>query len=235
MNVVDYVIIGILGVSLLFGLYRGFVSTVLNTGGALLSFGASFLAYPRLAELIQSNEDTLRTLIHYTDASSRIGDLEMSLRKVADLSAEGIDQVVQKANLPQALSKLLENSLTNQVWASSGLTTVSDYVTQSILTAVINILCFMICFAAIYLVLSILINLLRAVFHFPVLKQLDTLAGGAFGLLRGGLICYVLFLLVPLVMTVIPVDFLQELLDQSALAGMFNNGTLLLSVMNGRL
>ena len=41
MNVVDYVILGILGVSLLFGLYRGFVSSVLNTGGCLLSFGLS--------------------------------------------------------------------------------------------------------------------------------------------------------------------------------------------------
>jgi uncharacterized membrane protein required for colicin V production len=40
MNVVDYVILGILGVSLLFGLYRGFVSSVLNTGGCLLSFGS---------------------------------------------------------------------------------------------------------------------------------------------------------------------------------------------------
>ena len=33
MNIVDYVILGIIGVSVLFGFYRGFISSVLNTGG----------------------------------------------------------------------------------------------------------------------------------------------------------------------------------------------------------
>ena len=33
MNIVDYVILGIVGISILFGLYRGFISSVLNTGG----------------------------------------------------------------------------------------------------------------------------------------------------------------------------------------------------------
>ena len=30
MNIVDYVIIGIIGISVLFGLYRGFIASVLN-------------------------------------------------------------------------------------------------------------------------------------------------------------------------------------------------------------
>ena len=33
MNVVDYVIIGVIGLSVLFGIYRGFVASVLNMGG----------------------------------------------------------------------------------------------------------------------------------------------------------------------------------------------------------
>ena len=49
-----------------------------------------------------------------------------------------------------------------------------------------------------------MINLIRAVFRFPVLKQLDGLAGGVFGLLRGLLICLALFTLVPLVQTMVP-------------------------------
>ena len=34
MNVVDCVIIGLIGLSVLFGIYRGFVSSVLNTADA---------------------------------------------------------------------------------------------------------------------------------------------------------------------------------------------------------
>ncbi len=75
MNVVDYVIIGLIGLSVLFGIYRGFVSSVLNTGGCLISFALSFWLYPKVAAVIQNNQGLVRTLMHYTDASSRIGDL----------------------------------------------------------------------------------------------------------------------------------------------------------------
>ena len=75
MNIVDYVVLGILALSVLFGFYRGFVSSVLNTGGCLLSFGLSFILYPKLASVIQGDTELVRTLVHYTDASSRIGDL----------------------------------------------------------------------------------------------------------------------------------------------------------------
>lgn len=46
MNIVDYVIIGIIGISVLFGLYRGFIASVLNMGCGLMSFLASFWVSP---------------------------------------------------------------------------------------------------------------------------------------------------------------------------------------------
>ena len=70
MNIVDYIAIGILAVSLLFGFYRGFVASVLNTGGGLIAFGLSFVLYPKLTALIQSNDGLVRTLLHYTDFTS---------------------------------------------------------------------------------------------------------------------------------------------------------------------
>ena len=81
----------------------------------------------------------------------------------------------------------------------------------------------------------IIVNLLKAIFRFPVLKQLNALAGGAFGLLRGALLCFVLFALMPLVLTVVPVEGLNDLVDASTLAPLFNSGNLILSIMNGHL
>lgn len=54
MNIVDYVIIGIIGISVLFGLYRGFIASVLNMGCGLMSFLASFWVSPKLAAAVQS-------------------------------------------------------------------------------------------------------------------------------------------------------------------------------------
>ena len=235
MNLIDYIIIGIIGVSVLFGFYRGFVSSVLNVGSGLLAFGLSFVMYPTLAGMIQGDEEIVRTMLHYTDASSRLGDLNLAITNVMQLGQQGIADVLSKVSLPAPLDALLETNLTNQVYASSGVSTVADYINQTIVQAGINILCFLVCFVVLYIVLSILIHAIKAVFRLPILKQLDWLAGGAFGFLRGLLICLACFTLVPLAMTVVPVDFVTEMIDQSALAPIFSSGNLILSIMNGRL
>ena len=235
MNIVDYIAIGIIAISLIFGFYRGFVASVLNTGGGLIAFGLSFVLYPKLAAAIQSNDGLVRTLLHYTDASNRIGELELAISNVATLTGDKVAEVIQKVALPAPFDTLLQVNLEQQIYASTGISSVADYVSQTILTASINILCFLACFVALYLVISIVVNLLRAVFKFPLLKQLDWLAGGAFGLLRGALLCYAAFAIVPLVLTMVPIDFVSQLMAESTLAPVFNNGNLILSIMNGRL
>ena len=236
MNIVDYVVLGVLGLSILFGFYRGFVSTVLNSGGCLVSLTLSFILYPKAAALIQGNQELVRTLLHYTDASSRLGDLELALTNVATLTQSKIAEIVAKVQLPPPLDTLLQVNLEQQVYGiNSGIDTVADYVSQTILTACINIICFLLCFALIYLALALVVNMLKAIFRFPVLKQLDWLAGGIFGFLRGVVICYAVFALVPLVQTVVPIDMIAELFEQSTLAPIFNNGNLILGIMNGRL
>lgn len=236
MNIVDYVIIGVVAVSVLFGLYRGFVASVLSMGGGLISFLGSFALYPKLAAVIQNNQELQRTLLHYTDASSRIGDLELALTNVINLGREGVQQVLNNVSLPAPLDSILRVNLENLVYGTSGAaSTVSDYVSQTILQASINIICFLVCFIGLYIALSLTLNLIRAVFRFPVLKQLDSLAGGVFGLLRGVLICLAVFTLVPLVQTMIPMEIIDSLLAESSLAPIFMNGNLITAIMNKQL
>ncbi len=236
MNIVDYVILGVIALSVLFGLYRGFIASVLSMGGGLISFLSSFALYPKLAALIQNNQELQRTLLHYTDASSRIGDLELALTNAVNLGREGIEQVLANVQLPAPLDSILQVNLENLVYGTQGAaTTVADYVSQTILQSSINIICFLVCFIGMYLLLSLGLNLIRAVFKFPVLKQLDGLAGGLFGLLRGVLLCLAVFTLIPLVQTMIPLDMITELLDESTLAPIFMNGNLITAIMNKQL
>ncbi len=236
MNTIDWIIIGIVGISVLFGLYRGFVSSVLNMGSGLISFLGAFALQPRLAALIQNNQELQRTLLHYTDASSRIGDLELALTNVINLGREGIQQVLDKVALPAPLDTILQTNLEKLAYGTQGsAVTVADYVSQTILQTSINIICFLVCFIGLYIALSLLLNVIRAVFRFPVLKQLDSLAGGVFGLLRGVLLCLAAFTLVPLVQTMLPLEFITTLMDESTLAPLFTNGDLIMAIMNRQL
>ena len=85
------------------------------------------------------------------------------------------------------------------------------------------------------LVFHFVLNFLKVVFRFPVLKQLNSLVGGVFGLLRGVLLVFVAFALLPLVQTMVPIEGIGELVEQSALAPLFNSGNLILAIMNGHL
>ena len=114
-------------------------------------------------------------------------------------------------------------------------TSVGDYVNQTVLSVSINVLCFLLCFALCSIAVHILSNLLRAVFRFPVLKHFDWLAGGAFGLLIGVMLCFVIFTVLPLLESVIPLPEFRALVDASSLAKVFENGNLIISIMNRKL
>lgn len=235
MNVVDYVILGILGLSILVGLYRGFVSSVVSTGGCLISLGLSFWLSPKLVDLIKNNTGLINTLMSYTDASSRIGDIELASSNISGLTNDVIQNILTRVNLPAPLDQLLKVNLENRTYAPSGLDQVGDYVSQTIVSACLNVIGFVVCFILIFLAISIVLNLVKAIFRFPVLKQLDTLVGGVFGLARGVVLCFIAFALVPLVETMLPMDMVKDLISQSALAPIFNTGNLILAVMQGKL
>ncbi|MBR3098201.1 MAG: CvpA family protein [Clostridia bacterium] len=235
MNIIDIVILGIIGLSVLVGLYRGFISSVASLGGCMLSLGLSFWLNPKLVTWVQSNPDFVRTLMSFTDASTRLGDQTLAQTNVATLTGDKITEIISRVSLPAPLDSLLRTNLEKQIFAPSNLSQVGDYVSQTIVGAVLNVICFILCFLACFIILHFLLNFLKAVFKFPVLKQLNSLAGGAFGLLRGALLCFIAFALLPLVQTMLPVDNLQELLASSTLAPLFNSQNLILAIMNGRL
>ena len=234
MNPVDWVILGILAVSVLFGLYRGFIASVASMGGCLISLGLSFWLSPQVVEFVRNNTALADTLSSYADATVRLKDSALSSLNVAGLTSENIEAILDRASLPAPLDSLLRTNLETQ--AFTGIPQqVGNYVTETIVTALLNVICYVLTFVVLLILFHIIVNLLKAVFKFPVLKQMNSLAGGLFGLLRGGLLCFVLFSLTPLVLTVIPVDGLGEMLNTSVFAPVFNSGNLITAIMNGHL
>ena len=226
-----------LGLCVLFGLYRGFIQSVLNLAGGLAAFAGSFWLFPKLADVLSTNTEITRIISTYTDSGTLLGDLDLSSLSVSALSQDSIASIVVRANLPSPVDTLLEHKLAQQVFSPLGnlATNVGDYVNQTILSVSINVLCFLLCFVICFVVMTILVNVLRAVFRFPVLKHLDWLAGGVFGLLIGVLLCFVIFTVLPLMESVVPLPEFRELVDQSALGQVFENANLIISIMNRKL
>ncbi len=233
MNIVDIVVLAILGVSVAYGLYKGFVHSLLSLACGLIALFLAFTFSPKLAAFLSGSAGVSSTLATYTDAVARVGDYSLASSPVDFLSDETINQILANVELPEAIGTVLENNLKGRTFQASGLSTVNDYVSNTIVSIAVNVLCFMVCYCVAYLVLSLFLNLICHVFRLPLLKQLDWLAGGALGLLRGAVLVYILFLALPLINTVISIEALDTLLAESTLAPIFQSDGLFARVISG--
>ena len=230
MNILDIIILAVLGVSVVFGLYRGFISGVLSVAALIGSAVLAFAASGELASWLQGNKTLVDTLLYYTDAGSRIQSLDLSLLSVAQVTESALMQILESANLPAAF----ETAFVEQIAISSGAQTISAVLSQTIVNVSLSILSFLICFVVAYAVLTFVIHLIQYVFELPVLRHLDSLIGGVFGLARGMLILFIFFTVVPIVMAVVPIEPLEELIAASTLAPVFDS-ELILAIIKGGL
>lgn len=235
MNIIDIVIIAIIAASVIYGLYRGFVQTLLSVACCLISIVVAFAYGPKVADLVSSNQGVSSTLATYTDAVTRVGDYSLASTPVNQLSDGVIQQVLDSVALPESIASILRGNLKNQSFDGTGLNTVNDYVSNTVVAVAVNILSFIAVYAACYLVLSILVSLIKHVFELPLLKQMDWLAGGVFGLIRGGLVLYVIFLVIPILSTIIPLDTFNDHLAQSTLAPIFQSDGFFAQAIAGKI
>lgn len=226
MNIIDIVILAVLAVSVVYGLYRGFISGVLSVAALIGSAALAFACSGQLADWLNGNRTLVDTLIYYTDAGSRIKNLDLSLLTVSQISESALAQILENASLPDAFASVFVQSLST----ASGSMSVATLLSQTIVSVSLSILSFLICFLLAYVVLTFVIHLIQYVFELPVLRHLDALIGGVFGLVRGVLLLFILFALVPIVLAVAPVPQIEELIAASRLAPMFDS-QLILSIL----
>ncbi len=224
MNPFDIVVLAVLLLSVVYAVYRGAVQTVLNVGALLL---AVVLAYPLsapLSDAVAGNTAITSQLLTYTDALARVGDVDLANTRVTGIAGDTIEQVIGHAGLPGPMASILRRNLESGAKIDSD-RTVNDYVQSAVLASAIRILSYLLSVFAVYIVLALVISLINYVFRFPLVRGVDAAVAALFGLARGAVLLALLFLLVPLMMTAIPLDEFRVLVADSRLAGVFMNPT----------
>jgi len=227
MNIIDILILVVLGVSVIFGMYRGFISGVLSLAALIGAAALSFLFSGDLAAWLNGNETLVETLMYYTDAGSRVSNLDLSLLSVSQVNESALAQILRSANLPSAF----ESAFLSEIASANGSMTIAQLLSQTIVNVSISILSFLICFFICYIAATFVIHLVQYVFELPVLRHLDALIGGVFGLMRGILLLFILFALIPIVLAIAPVPMIEEMVASSRMAPMFDS-QLILSILN---
>ena len=90
MNFIDIAILLVLAITILGGMYRGFVNTVLNIGATIASLIFGRILIPVVSGLVKGNVDLFNMLLYYTEGSEYVAltDVEMTRSSISGLLIE---------------------------------------------------------------------------------------------------------------------------------------------------
>lgn len=233
MNIVDGLLLFVVVISVIYGFYHGFIQSVASLLGVGISILGGFFFGPGLTRILNGNQQIRTILSNYSDAIFRVGDYELASSPVISVSGSQLQTVLDSVSFPEPIKNLLKDNIVTQAFSRNGLNSVNEYVSSTLIQSVLSVLSFLACCAIVYIIWTILVSIISHVFEFPILRQLDWLAGGLFGLARGAAFCYLLVLLVPLVQVIIPDERVVRLLDSSGIVALFRNDGLLMRIIRG--
>ena len=221
LNLLDITIIVILAFYLISGMYRGFITSLLTTIGFVGAwFGAQHF-YPKVAQLALSNQTLMAVLNQYLEPETFFESHTQAVSTVSEVIAGG-ESAIQSAvasvsNKLAVISKAFEANIRAQMFQRLGINTLADYLDQTIWQAVFNVLAFLLCFIALYVLVCLVVNLLDHVISFPVVRGFDWLLGGIFGLARGLVVVVLVLCLVPAIVQIVSPEFADSLRTGSVL------------------
>ena len=234
MNPIDIAVLIIMALFALAGLYRGFLTTLFNLGAYVVSVLLGFVFMPLLANGIKGSDSLYNMMLYYTEGSEYITNVEYIRADISSLSAAELSDIISTANLPYPMAKEINENIATEAFASQGVTTLGDYFNQTIVCVFINILMFLLAFGIIRLILAFVLNGVDYAWTFPVLSRGDGILGMGLGILRGMLVLFLLFMLLPIGLTILgQFDFIQSMVDQSVFCAFFYHANFLLALIPG--
>lgn len=223
MNVMDIAILAILAVSVIAGMYRGFLASGLHTAGFIGAWFAAKMTYAKLATAVLSNRALMGVLSNYLEPESFFSSPAVASMSVADAITSG--QLETIANSVAAKMPFIRDAFVQNVqsfaFTNLNISTLRDYLDQTVWTGLFNVISFLLIFALSYAVISLVINLFNHVFNFPALRFFDRILGGAFGLIRGAVVVVLALTLLPMVLNMFMPDLMAQLAAESKLTAIF--------------
>lgn len=189
---IDIILAVIIILPVILGIKRGFVKTVMGLVSVLIAICASYILTPYLSPLCRDKivEPYMRTPVEsqiesMLDASGETFDTE-SLENLSE-----IPDVVK--NICDTFGIDIQDIKSNEeIDKQSPDQSISDHITELILSRTAYIIAFISVFIAAAIVLRIITIILCAICKMPILNSINRIAGAVFGFCFGGISAFVI-------------------------------------------
>ena len=233
MNWVNAIFILLIGITVLEGIYRGFLHSALGLGAFLLSIIMAYLLYPVVSSAVEANESVFKFLIYYTEGAENISSYSDTLVLVDGITSAKLNTIISDSSLIEPFSTLIRQNVEAQAFASEGLTTIGEYFNMTIVCAVLNTLSFFAVFIIARIIFTFVLGAVNHTVQFPELKQYDRATGTLFGATRGVLLCFLIVMIIPVVFLLVPVDKIIDYYEDSSIGVFFYQNNFFLHLIRG--
>ncbi len=231
MNILDILAVAILALSAAAGYYQGLLATTANVAGVFVSlFSANWLSVAA-AQSVKQADKVIPALLYYSESADMLGSVDNYRASVTAMTQPALESILRTVQLPYPVDRWLSENVLNLHYASLGLTNLGDYLSRTIAETAVNIGCFLMLFFGIYLAVTLIVNLVHYVVKLPTLKILDGFTGAVLGLGRGVLLVLVVFMVLPVVLSMLPVAQVSEIVEGSQVAGLFYHQNFVLDMV----
>ena len=196
----------------LYGHYRGFLKQCVSLGALILTIILVKIATPYMTGFIKDNP-----YIRQSAAEAILnaaGWEEPSAESTELPAAQRI--AIENLNLPQSVKETLLENNNSEFYHMLGVDQFAEYVSTYLADILINAVSSIFLFAAVYILIHLLVRWLDLIARLPILYGLNHIAGAVLGLLQGLLLLWIgcflvgIFAATPLGMT------LEEQINASA-------------------
>ena len=234
MNLLDLLAILVFALSILFCMHRGFLVSAAKGISFFISWLLAYLFYPLFSALLRT-PGIISAFSSYLEGANKLGTsmMEIASTPVAGISSQTINSFLDKSSILFPYNNLIKSNIASQAFANQGLTTMGQYCDRTMALVSINILAFVILFVIIRLICGFVVDIYDHSHSLPVLKQQDTLLAGVIGLLQGFLLCYCVFALTPIILSILDNAVMTDYVTQSTLGNFFYRFNFILSLIRG--
>jgi uncharacterized membrane protein required for colicin V production len=215
------------------GIYRGFLHSALSLGALFLSTITSYIFYPVVSAAVKASPSLFQFITYYTEGAEKIAHFEDATLLVSSLSPDKLNTIVSTSSVADPFKTLITQNVQTHAFASQNLSTIGEYFNMTIVSAVLNILSFLLVFLIARILFAFILGAINYTVHFPELKRYDKTIGALFGASRGVFICFLIVMAVPVLFLVLPVDKITEYFQSSSLGMFFYQNNFFLHLIRG--
>lgn len=229
---IDIAILIILAIALLSAYYRGTVFAALSLALTVFSFILALVLCSPLAGFIKKQGNVYGMMLYYFEGHEYISksSVEMVHASVDAVSDATLEILTDKADMPLPLGDKVKKNVRERAYLSKDIYSLGDYFNETVVDVVMNLILLLVLFAVIRAVSGFFLKLIDySAEGMRVLREFDPVIASGIGLLHGILLVFVLFMIVPVILAVLPA--IETFIDESVLGGFFYRANPLLPLI----